>query len=93
MAADTRLRTRAQPEHRLRADLREAHLAAALSEQAPDDLDIPLEMQWEAVNIPDPGNPVGAKGVGEVAALGRQRRGAVRDSERRLGFAVCCARR
>ena len=26
-------------------------------------------MQWEAVNIPDPSNPVGAKGVGEVAAL------------------------
>ena len=26
-------------------------------------------MQWEAVNIPEPGNPVGAKGVGEVAAL------------------------
>ena len=30
---------------------------------------MPLEMQWEAVNIPDPSNPVGAKGVGEVAAL------------------------
>jgi CO/xanthine dehydrogenase Mo-binding subunit len=26
-------------------------------------------MQWEAVNIPDPNNPAGAKGVGEVAAL------------------------
>jgi xanthine dehydrogenase molybdenum-binding subunit len=26
-------------------------------------------MQWEALNIPDPQNPVGAKGVGEVAAL------------------------
>jgi CO/xanthine dehydrogenase Mo-binding subunit len=26
-------------------------------------------MQWEAVNIPDPQNPVGSKGVGEVAAL------------------------
>jgi xanthine dehydrogenase molybdenum-binding subunit len=35
----------------------------------PTILDIPLEMQWEAVNIPEPGNPVGAKGVGEVAAL------------------------
>jgi CO/xanthine dehydrogenase Mo-binding subunit len=30
---------------------------------------MPLEMQWEAVNIPEPGNPVGAKGVGEVAAM------------------------
>jgi xanthine dehydrogenase molybdenum-binding subunit len=35
----------------------------------PTILDIPLELQWEAVNIPDPSNPVGAKGVGEVAAL------------------------
>jgi CO/xanthine dehydrogenase Mo-binding subunit len=35
----------------------------------PTILDVPLEMQWEAVNIPDPSNPVGAKGVGEVAAL------------------------
>jgi xanthine dehydrogenase molybdenum-binding subunit len=35
----------------------------------PTILDIPLTMQWEALNIPDPQNPVGAKGVGEVAAL------------------------
>src|SRR5262245_32454393 len=35
----------------------------------PTILDIPLEMRWEAVNIPEPSNPVGAKGVGEVAAL------------------------
>ena len=35
----------------------------------PTILDIPLAMQWEALNIPDPQNPVGAKGVGEVAAL------------------------
>jgi len=35
----------------------------------PTILDIPLEMQWEALNIPDPQNPVGSKGVGEVAAL------------------------
>jgi CO/xanthine dehydrogenase Mo-binding subunit len=35
----------------------------------PTILDIPLDMQWEALNIPDPHNPVGAKGVGEVAAL------------------------
>jgi CO/xanthine dehydrogenase Mo-binding subunit len=32
-------------------------------------LDMPPEMQWEALNIPDPSNPVGAKGVGEVAAM------------------------
>jgi CO/xanthine dehydrogenase Mo-binding subunit len=35
----------------------------------PTILDIPLDMQWEALNIPDPQNPVGSKGVGEVAAL------------------------
>jgi xanthine dehydrogenase molybdenum-binding subunit len=32
-------------------------------------LDMPLEMPWEALNIPDPQNPIGSKGVGEVAAL------------------------
>ena len=31
----------------------------------PTILDIPLEMKWEAVGIPDPQSPVGAKGVGE----------------------------
>jgi xanthine dehydrogenase molybdenum-binding subunit len=35
----------------------------------PTILDVPLEMQWEALNTPDPQNPVGSKGVGEVAAL------------------------
>jgi xanthine dehydrogenase molybdenum-binding subunit len=35
----------------------------------PTILDIPLVMQWEALNIPEPSNPVGAKGVGEVSAL------------------------
>jgi xanthine dehydrogenase molybdenum-binding subunit len=33
----------------------------------PTILDIPLDMQWDAVNIADPQTPVGAKGVGEVA--------------------------
>jgi CO/xanthine dehydrogenase Mo-binding subunit len=33
----------------------------------PTILDIPHDMQWDAVNIPDPQTPVGAKGVGEVA--------------------------
>ncbi len=28
-------------------------------------LDVPSEMDWDAVNLPDPDNPVGAKGVGE----------------------------
>ena len=35
----------------------------------PTILDIPLDMQWDALNLPDPQSPVGAKGVGEVAAL------------------------
>src|SRR5262249_4799181 len=35
----------------------------------PTILDIPLAMQWEALNIPETQNPVGAKGVGEVAAI------------------------
>jgi len=33
----------------------------------PTMLDIPPDMQWDAVNIADPQTPVGAKGVGEVA--------------------------
>jgi CO/xanthine dehydrogenase Mo-binding subunit len=33
----------------------------------PTMLDVPLEMQWDTVNLPDPETPVGAKGVGEVA--------------------------
>jgi xanthine dehydrogenase molybdenum-binding subunit len=31
----------------------------------PTYLDVPLEMEWNAVNIADPQNPVGAKGIGE----------------------------
>jgi CO/xanthine dehydrogenase Mo-binding subunit len=32
----------------------------------PTILDIPIDARWEALNIPDPGNPVvGAKGIGE----------------------------
>jgi CO/xanthine dehydrogenase Mo-binding subunit len=32
----------------------------------PTMLDNPIEAKWEALNIPDPGNPaVGAKGIGE----------------------------
>jgi CO/xanthine dehydrogenase Mo-binding subunit len=31
----------------------------------PTIMDIPVEMKWEALNIPDPQTPVGAKGVGE----------------------------
>lgn len=31
----------------------------------PTYLDVPLEMQWDAVNKPDPYSPIGSKGVGE----------------------------
>jgi len=31
----------------------------------PSILDIPKEMKWAAVGIPDPGTPIGAKGIGE----------------------------
>ena len=31
----------------------------------PTYLDVPLDMQWDAVNKPDPHNPIGAKGIGE----------------------------
>jgi CO/xanthine dehydrogenase Mo-binding subunit len=39
----------------------------------PTILDIPLNSQWAAVGLPDPTNPIGAKGIGEpstVAAAG-----------------------
>jgi CO/xanthine dehydrogenase Mo-binding subunit len=31
----------------------------------PTILDVPRNMTWEAVNIPDPETPVGARGIGE----------------------------
>jgi CO/xanthine dehydrogenase Mo-binding subunit len=31
----------------------------------PTILDVPRGMQWEAVNLPDPETPVGARGIGE----------------------------
>ena len=31
----------------------------------PGMLDVPIDVQWEAVGIPDPHTPVGAKGIGE----------------------------
>ena len=42
-------------------------------------LDMPLEMDWDAVNLPDGDNAVGAKGIGEAAMMrGRRRRCAAR---------------
>jgi len=31
----------------------------------PTILDVPVDMQWDAVNLPDPETPVGARGIGE----------------------------
>jgi CO/xanthine dehydrogenase Mo-binding subunit len=31
----------------------------------PTILDAPRHMQWDALNIPDPGTPVGSRGIGE----------------------------
>ncbi len=31
----------------------------------PTILDVPVDMQWEALDIPDPETPVGARGIGE----------------------------
>jgi len=54
------------------------HYGAGLStrlhhNKPPTMLDIPIKPQWAAVGLPDPTNPVGAKGIGEpstVAAAG-----------------------
>jgi CO/xanthine dehydrogenase Mo-binding subunit len=48
----------------------DAHYGTALAtrmynNKPPTFMDIPVEMKWEALNIPDPQTPVGAKGVGE----------------------------
>jgi CO/xanthine dehydrogenase Mo-binding subunit len=31
----------------------------------PTILDVPINMQWDALDIPDPETPVGARGIGE----------------------------
>ena len=38
---------------------------ALYQSKPPSYLDVPSEMDWAAVDIPDPQNPVGAKGIGE----------------------------
>jgi CO/xanthine dehydrogenase Mo-binding subunit len=56
----------------------DAHYGAGLStrmhhNKPPTILDIPKNSQWAAVGLPDPTNPIGAKGIGEpstVAAAG-----------------------
>jgi xanthine dehydrogenase molybdenum-binding subunit len=45
-----------------------AALASRMHQNKPPSImDIPPELKWEALNIPDPQTPVGAKGVGEPA--------------------------
>ncbi|HXV60904.1 MAG TPA: xanthine dehydrogenase family protein molybdopterin-binding subunit [Vicinamibacteria bacterium] len=41
------------------------HSVGLYQAKPPSYLDVPLEMDWDAVDEPDPQNPVGAKGVGE----------------------------
>jgi CO/xanthine dehydrogenase Mo-binding subunit len=50
------------------------HYGAGLStrlhhNKPPTILDIPLKAQWGAVGLPDPSNPVGAKGIGEPSTV------------------------
>ena len=49
----------------------------------PTILDVPVNMQWEALDIPDPETPVGARGIGEPPVGG----GCAADFERALGCA------
>jgi CO/xanthine dehydrogenase Mo-binding subunit len=51
------------------------HYGAALAKRLhhnkpPTILDIPEKMAWDAVNLPDPTNPIGAKGIGEPSIGG-----------------------
>jgi CO/xanthine dehydrogenase Mo-binding subunit len=51
------------------------HYGASLAKRLhhnkpPTMLDIPLKMAWAAVELPDPSNPIGAKGIGEPSIGG-----------------------
>ncbi|MGH9385098.1 MAG: xanthine dehydrogenase family protein molybdopterin-binding subunit, partial [Vicinamibacterales bacterium] len=48
----------------------DSHYGASLAKRLynnkpPTILDVPLKMTWAAVDLPDPSNPIGAKGIGE----------------------------
>ena len=66
----------------------DAHYGVAIGKRMyqnkpPTMLDIPIDARWEALNIPDPGNPVvGAKGIGEPGHRRRRLGGAVRARQR-----------
>ena len=57
--------SRHRPEVGLRSALRRSGGQALLPEQAADDSGCAVDMQWEALDIPDPETPVGARGIGE----------------------------
>jgi CO/xanthine dehydrogenase Mo-binding subunit len=53
----------------------DTHYGAALAKRMynnkpPTILDMPEKMAWDAVNLPDPSNPIGAKGIGEPSVGG-----------------------
>jgi hypothetical protein len=58
----------------------------------PTILDIPEKMAYDAVNIPDPQTPVGAKGVAEAAVGAGRLRCDVRSRER-WATSTCAGRR
>ena len=63
---DPRHRPCHRPEMGVRSSLRHAWFpSASTTHKPPTILDVPVDMQWEALDIPDPETPVGARGVGE----------------------------
>ena len=59
----------------------------------PTMLDAPAQMQWAALGIPDPGTPVGAKGIGEPPVAAGFTRGAERAQRREWATTYSAARR
>ena len=85
MAAGYRASGTRGARNRLRPALRHVTGGRFHHNKPPTILDIPLRDAVGRREHSRSGNPVGAKGVGEAAALARQRRDAVRDSERGIG--------
>ena len=59
------------------------HYGASLAKRLynnkpPTILDAPTKMSWAAVELPDPSNPIGAKGIGEPSVGCRRRVGPLR---------------
>ena len=62
---DTGHRTRDQAEVGLRPAIRAPISRRFHHTKPPTILDVPIKMQWAALDIPDPETPVGARGIGE----------------------------